>query len=91
MYSRFPIFTIISIHALREESDIFKSKQKKSFEISIHALREESDVKCEHVVLAINGISIHALREESDPDNSRFCKPYLISIHALREESDSGV
>ena len=33
----------ISIHALREESDIPESEYLKGLNISIHALREESD------------------------------------------------
>ena len=56
----------ISIHALREESDVVNGDVANGLPcISIHALREESDA-------AINGdwsgvwISIHALREESD-------------------------
>ena len=35
----------ISIHALREESDILKSCHTHQLDISIHALREESDLK----------------------------------------------
>ena len=33
----------ISIHALREESDIPKQIERRGAQISIHALREESD------------------------------------------------
>ena len=36
-------FVVISIHALREESDIFPALLRPCLEISIHALREESD------------------------------------------------
>ncbi len=81
---------VISIHALREESDIilFLAAILQT-QISIHALREESDT--------INGqqyskkdISIHALREESDYEVIfvQLLQVLLISIHALREESD---
>ena len=38
---------IISIHALREESDLIITRQINSGQISIHALREESDLKLE--------------------------------------------
>ena len=63
----------ISIHALREESDVDFRYVLDGEDISIHALREESDrlihtVSQTHVV-----ISIHALREESD-----FAAPYLV-------------
>ena len=43
-YNHFPTFAHISIHALREESDLYSSaKCVKKKIISIHALREESD------------------------------------------------
>ena len=57
---------MISIHALREESDLQNAMQTiNTAKISIHALREESD---EPLVphFAVCPISIHALREESD-------------------------
>ena len=56
---------MISIHALREESDGIDNVPEKTKDISIHALREESD----HLQSSngiIGWISIHALREESD-------------------------
>ena len=34
---------MISIHALREESDLVKARTRNFNKISIHALREESD------------------------------------------------
>ena len=56
---------IISIHALREESDLSLLILLSCFHISIHALREESDKT--HQPIRLQGIiSIHALREESD-------------------------
>ena len=56
----------ISIHALREESDIMSWENKSPYEISIHALREESDgLITDNAVITLK-ISIHALREESD-------------------------
>ena len=55
----------ISIHALREESDVGEGPVEHADGISIHALREESDVlACR--VQSEERISIHALREESD-------------------------
>ena len=56
---------LISIHALRKESDLERRWHKLTDEISIHALRKESDQRLprdEHIRL----ISIHALRKESD-------------------------
>ena len=38
-----PAHRTISIHALREESDLTGGDVQKAFPISIHALREESD------------------------------------------------
>ena len=36
----------ISIHALREESDLGSLYSARNMSISIHALREESDLSC---------------------------------------------
>ena len=80
---------MISIHALREESDLTVNRYSSGHVISIHALREESDT----------------VMSFAPPDGSRFqstlsvrratCKSgnvvhdNEISIHALREESDA--
>ncbi len=56
----------ISIHALREESDIPKQIERRGAQISIHALREESDNYDDMEIQERIKISIHALREESD-------------------------
>ena len=56
---------MISIHALREESDRAEKHARLTMRISIHALREESDRAEKHARLTMR-ISIHALREESD-------------------------
>ena len=56
---------VISIHALREESDQSARHVQPQFHISIHALREESDPAALHHGRRVM-ISIHALREESD-------------------------
>ena len=60
--------TIISIHALREESDPYAPlRSSYTFGISIHALREESDFTNNMGTQNdLKYISIHALREESD-------------------------
>ena len=57
----------ISIHALREESDLKITLPREVLSyISIHALREESDAASEWSKIKSPSISIHALREESD-------------------------
>ena len=58
----------ISIHALREESDVsLVVGLHKPLKISIHALREESDPPAGAEPKRVQRkISIHALREESD-------------------------
>ena len=56
---------LISIHALREESDPVTEKVNAVAAISIHALREESDTPFSLIFYTAQ-ISIHALREESD-------------------------
>ena len=55
----------ISIHALREEGDYFKSADYIPQKISIHALREEGDPE-RTARETEQTISIHALREEGD-------------------------
>ena len=56
----------ISIHALREEGDLYLlTVPPTSIKISIHALREEGDLLRSPDVAALL-ISIHALREEGD-------------------------
>ena len=64
-YALYVVGTVISIHALRKESDTTQNSVVVNRSISIHALRKESDPEN-----ACNGrwrkISIHALRKESD-------------------------
>ena len=58
---------IISIHALRKESDrLFRNHVGEELPISIHALRKESDA-VQVTFSKVYPISIHALRKESDP------------------------
>ena len=81
-------FTIISIHALREEGDPEPRLDKPPISISIHALREEGDgCPVRHWQRA--KISIHALREEGDAGGYQMIDSVSISIHALREEGDA--
>ena len=78
----------ISIHALREEGDLFAQICKDRIIISIHALREEGDWILRPSFQA-RQISIHALREEGDMRTMhRVQTAQTISIHALREEGD---
>ena len=56
---------LISIHALRKESDTLVNDVAVLGEISIHALRKESD-DWNGRVRRLLQISIHALRKESD-------------------------
>ena len=79
----------ISIHALREEGDVYRQDRGyRRSGISIHALREEGDLhRRKHIT--IHQISIHALREEGDIQNAWNVICEFISIHALREEGDS--
>ena len=59
------LMQLISIHALRKESDACPMANMSLINISIHALRKESDhgTMPERVRTCI---SIHALRKESD-------------------------
>ena len=79
----------ISIHALREEGDLFSQVCKDGIVISIHALREEGD-GTSWSWRTLPCISIHALREEGDIQARLFAAHDDISIHALREEGDDN-
>ena len=61
----------ISIHALREEGDLWGMGHVViAAAISIHALREEGDrLWSTNTVRRLRKISIHALREEGDSKN----------------------
>ena len=80
---------LISIHALREESDllkVFTSFVKTQFQSTLSVRRATSP---SFPAWWAGRISIHALREESDLSNNYHYHPLnIISIHALREESD---
>ena len=83
--------SMISIHALREESDESGvCVMDTTKEISIHALREESD----QVTAVVDSItesfqSTLSVRRATEADDVHR-EPADISIHALREESDFG-
>ena len=64
-----PFFTVISIHALREEGDRHTPRCFVHKVISIHALREEGD-STSRSEAERRDISIHALREEGDTRSS---------------------
>ena len=80
---------LISIHALREESDPRLPRDRASERISIHALREESDQA--HGTAASTAspfqstLSVRRATRQGEGQSPRI----QISIHALREESDS--
>ena len=79
---------LISIHALREESDNSNTAPRHCKFISIHALREESDAKSVVVTFAVNVFqSTLSVRRATIKEVVSFEKT-KISIHALREESD---
>ena len=65
---------VISIHALRKESDYPNHLSKGYYMISIHALRKESDHAL-HDTMHDLAISIHALRKESDGRSSAPATP----------------
>ena len=80
--------TVISIHALREESDPRADQSGQRRQISIHALREESDLQClNHRSAAWLFQSTLSVRRATTVFN-HLRDGIGISIHALREESD---
>ena len=89
MEFRTPTTSVISIHALREESDSFTFSALYcvlGFQSTLSVRRATHHLRAKQLK---NVISIHALREESD-FFAVHAKLVLgkISIHALREESD---
>ena len=80
----------ISIHALREESDLnLPPGFRSNFRISIHALREESDfLPCDLIIILIMHFNPRSPWGERLRKNWFLRGLYYISIHALREESD---
>ena len=83
-------FHLISIHALREESDLlhlFIQPSRPLF-LSTPSARRATPLLTLPCIWCY--ISIHALREESDLQVRCPCGGCIISIHALREESDGS-
>ena len=82
---------VISIHALREESDVqMASRSDRWRSISIHALREESDLlRLRLDRLTLNFQSTLSVRRATGWPVVP-CQVGAISIHALREESDAS-
>ena len=85
-----PAHHIISIHALREESDTNGTSATQTTDISIHALREESDYAAE-----LDGALHSRFQSTLSVRRATGLAPVvqrlqLISIHALREESDTA-
>ena len=70
----------ISIHALREEGDLWPRIMERPQRISIHALREEGDRRVDAGRQGVQGISIHALREEGDVSCARFNLRYALFL-----------
>ena len=78
----------ISIHALREESDLrtwVTGARITTFQSTLSVRRA---TRRQHPRQPSGFISIHALREESDSSVRSSPRGVTISIHALREESD---
>ena len=78
----------ISIHALREEGDLWVSIQITVNSISIHALREEGDRRAH--LFAIPRYDFYPRPPRGGRPNEPGFAPLYdeISIHALREEGD---
>ena len=83
------IAEVISIHALREESDTGLVGVKQRVEVFQSTPSARRATAADAAEAQKREISIHALREESDFVRVCACAYMRISIHALREESDS--
>ena len=81
--------TVISIHALREESDAPAPRLRHKVDISIHALREESDCWQKTRRLSSGNFNPRSPWGERRQVEALEHIVHLISIHALREEGDS--
>ena len=80
---------MISIHALREESDRAEKHARLTMRISIHALREESDnIDAVFMSQPSEFQSTLSVRRATRFDAAAGGDGADISIHALREESD---
>ena len=78
----------ISIHALREEGDLYLRMERTAREEFLSTPSARRATVGAEPVFRIFNISIHALREEGDRRRSASRTRQNISIHALREEGD---
>ena len=78
----------ISIHALREEGDIYIELDGSPKFISIHALREEGDIRVVAAKDRAHNFYPRPPRGGRHNANPTTATPAAISIHALREEGD---
>ena len=78
----------ISIHALREEGDLFQRRPGAVKEISIHALREEGDAFSSHKAVDVDRFLSTPSARRATHQKSAGPRRGAISIHALREEGD---
>ena len=67
---------LVSIHALRKESDQDVVRHEVEWLVSIHALRKESDQLRRLIMADETTVSIHALRKESDPCSWTFLSTF---------------
>ena len=82
----------ISIHALREEGDVFGVPGEGLLDgISIHALREEGDSPVSSPVLAMFQFLSTPSARRATLHGRELELGRAISIHALREEGDTGL
>ena len=82
----------ISIHALREEGDLYLRMERTAREEFLSTPSARRATKIIYFSLTDRSISIHALREEGDNMTSTTYSAIPgISIHALREEGDLNV
>ena len=78
----------ISIHALREEGDLFLMVYFRLLMKFLSTPSARRATQSDASASPYRVISIHALREEGDPTVSLDHRLEAISIHALREEGD---
>ena len=79
---------MISIHALREEGDLYPVEGDGLVGISIHALREEGDQRTDTSLVTSTDFYPRPPRGGRPEIDSYLEETKLISIHALREEGD---
>ena len=91
MSKKYPVIlgSVISIHALRKESDLDIRGLNLDLTEFLSTLSARRATARSMKRFASSSISIHALRKESDVVSCRLLSLFVeISIHALRKESD---